>query len=299
MMNPIEGVFPVLPTPFTDSGECDLAGLGRVIDYAVDAGVNGLVFPGLASEYDVLSLDEREMLIGFVGEAIDGRVSFVVGASSDALADSERLAAVGARAGARAAMVMTPKAIGNDSAALADFYARLGQRAELPIMLQNAPQPMGLGLAVDQLRQVVSAAGAVRWVKEECMPCGQRISAILADRPANLVGVFGGAGGRYILDELGRGAVGTMPACETPEAHVALMAAYRAGALDEARDIYEAMLPILLMQAVFRWRLTKEVLRHRGLIASAYTRATGPELDDCDRAELLRILDRMDVRLQR
>ncbi len=118
------------------------------------------------------------------------------------------------------------------------------------------------------------------------MPCGQRISALLAGRPANLHGVFGGAGGRYIVDELARGAVGTMPAAEVPEVHVALMAAQRSGDAERVRELYEAMLPILMMQAVFRWRLTKEVLRRRGLIASAYTRAPGPALDGGDQLEL-------------
>ncbi|MDH7973909.1 dihydrodipicolinate synthase family protein [Sphingomonas sp. AR_OL41] len=292
----IGGVFPVLPTIFDESGAIDRDGLAKVIDYAIASGVDGVVFPGLASEYDVLTLAERLALIAFVGAHVAGRVTFIVGASSDAVDESVRLASAGAAAGAHAAMVMTPRALGPDLAALGAFYASLGTQAGLPLMVQNAPVPMGLGLATGQLKAVLAATDEVRWVKEENMPCGQRISSLLADRPASLLGVFGGAGGRYITDELARGAVGTMPAAETPEIHVALMAAHRAGEDAQVRDAYESVLPILMMQAVFRWRLTKEVLRRRGLVRSAFTRASGPELDRGDHEELSRILNRLDAR---
>jgi 4-hydroxy-tetrahydrodipicolinate synthase len=47
------------------------------------------------------------------------------------------------------------------------------------------------------------------------------------------------------------------------------------------------------MQAVFRWRLTKEVMRRRGLIKSAYTRAPGAALDAQDQKELGLMLARL------
>ncbi|WP_174544993.1 dihydrodipicolinate synthase family protein, partial [Sphingomonas asaccharolytica] len=97
------GVFPVLPTVFTDRGDIDPDGMRSVVEYVVASGADGLVFPGLASEYDMLTLDEREEAIALVGGAVAGRVRFVVGASSDEVGDSARLAAAGAAAGASAA----------------------------------------------------------------------------------------------------------------------------------------------------------------------------------------------------
>ena len=290
---PLGGVFPVLPTVFTERGEIDADGMRSVVDYVVASGADGLVFPGLASEYDMLSLDEREAGIALIGAAVAGRVRFVVGASSDDVGDSARLAAAGAAAGASAAMVMTPRALGPDIDALSRFYGDLGTKARLPIMLQNAPAPMGLGLAAGAVARIVAASDAIAWVKEENMPCGQRISALLASDVPHLEGVFGGAGGRYITDELARGAIGSMPAAETPEVQVALMRAHLAGDRTEVWRLYEALLPILMIQAVYRWRLTKEVLRRRGVIGSAYTRAAGPQFDDVDQQELGTVLDRL------
>ena len=76
---------------------------------------------------------------------------------------------------------------------------------------------------------VARAVPQIAYVKEEAMPSGARITQTLASAPETLRGVFGGAGGRYLTDELARGAVGTMPACELAEMHVALFAAHRAG----------------------------------------------------------------------
>lgn len=294
MSDEVGGVFPVLPTIFASDGSLDIAGFAAVAEYAIGCGIDGVVFPGLASEYDMLSLEERLQLIEILGRIARGRVNFIVGASSDRLEDSVTLARAGAAAGAIGAMVVTPRADGADLGKLRAFYTALGDQASLPIMVQNAPAPMGLGLSAEQVLAIVEATGTIAWVKEENMPCGQRISRLLAASPAGLRGVFGGAGGRYIIDELTRGAIGTMPAAETPEVHVALMKAQRSGDAARVRALYEAMLPILMMQAVFRWRLTKEVLRRRGLIASAHTRAPGPEFDDGDHAELSQILERLE-----
>lgn len=289
----IGGVFPVLPTPFDGYGAVDGPGLDRVLDYVIGSGGDGVVFPGLASEYDCLTLDERRTLIAAIGRRTAGRCAFIVGASAQSMEESVALARAGAKAGAAGAMVVTPARLGRDLEALAGFYRDLGREGGLPLMLQNAPAPMGLGLSTGEVLTILSRTDAIAWVKEENMPCGQRITALLAEAPPSLKGVFGGAGGRYITDELARGAVGTMPASELTEMHVALMAAHRAKDETEVRVLYEAMLPVLMMQAVFRWRLTKAVLKRRGVIDTDFTRAEGVAMDAGDHRELDRMLDRL------
>jgi 4-hydroxy-tetrahydrodipicolinate synthase len=134
--------------------------------------------------------------------------------------------------------------------------------------------------------EVLAAVTNIRYVKEETLPSGQRLTQVKERAPANLLGVFGGAGGRYITDELRRGAAGTMPAIELAEVHVALMAAHRAGDSDRVRALFTRMLPVLNVQAVFRWSLTKYVLKRRGLITSMHQRAPGPVLDAMDMADV-------------
>lgn len=286
----LQGVFPVLATPFLPDGSPDAAGLSAIARYAIAAGVDGLVYPGFASEVEALTAAERTALSDLVADQARGRVAFVVGGSAS---ESDTTLAVAARARAQdaaAIMVMAPKTITDPGAAIA-FFRRVASAANgVPIMLQNAPPPAGSGLPVAVVIEIARAVPQVEYVKEEAMPAGARITQTLAGAPPTLRGVFGGAGGRYITDELARGAVGTMPACELAEVHVALLAAHRRGDRKMVRELFNRMLPLLNFQAVFRWAMTKELLRRRGIIAHAGKRAAGPELDAGDQRELSEML---------
>ncbi len=282
----ISGVFPVLPTPFGPQGQPDVVSLRRLVRYLLRCGVDGITFPGVASEFAQLSEDERRQLLEAVLAETGGRVPVVAGVTS---ADAEmtlRLARHARDHGAQALMVAAPPQW-NEAGPQIAYFERLAQAVPgLAIMLQNVPPPVGAGLAPKVLLEVVRAVPAIRYIKEEALPSGQRLSVVLADAPASLLGVLGGAGGRYITDELRRGACGTMPAIELAEVHVALFVAHRAGDARRVRELFTRMLPVLNTQAVFRWALTKQVLLQRGLIDHGGQRIDGPRLDEMDRADL-------------
>ena len=77
-----------------------------------------------------------------------------------------------------------------------------------------------------------------------------------------------------------------MPAIELAEVHVRLFAAHRAGDAAAVRQLFMRMLPVLNIQAVFRWSLTKHVLHSRGLIRHTGQRTAGPLLDAMDRQDV-------------
>lgn len=286
----LSGVFPVLATPFHSDGRPDEAGLAAITDYVIGAGADGVVYPGVASEYDTLGADERARLSDIVVATARGRAVVVIGGSAPDLATTEEVARRARQQSAAALMVMAPKAL-TDAAAVAAFFERVAAAAgDVPLMLQNAPPPAGSGLPVELVLAVVRAVTQIAYVKEEALPSGARITQMLDRAPATLRGVFGGAGGRYITDELARGAIGTMPACELAEIHVALVRAHRAGDRAGVRRLFSRMLPLLNFQAVFRMAMTKETLRRRGIIGDARKRAAGPELDAGDRRELGELL---------
>ena len=291
----IGGVCPVLATPFDAQGAPDEESLARVVDYALCCGASAVVFPGVASEVEQLTAAERDRLVVLVARTVADRVPLIVGASASDMATSVRQVQLAASLGAAAAMVMAPARLAGDATALGAYYRDLAAAASVPIMLQNAPPPAGAGFDMTTIAPVVAAVKAIRYVKEEAMPCGQRISALL-QRPEladakHFGGVLGGAGGRYLLDELARGAIGTMPACELTDVHVAMVRAWRADDRNRARTLYNRSLPLLNFQAVFRWAMTKEVLRRRGIIDCAHVRAPGPQLDARDHVELGIMLD--------
>lgn len=287
------GTLPVLATPFTPDDRVDHQGLARIVRYVMAAGADGVVFPGVASEFDHLGADERNAALEVVTGEVASRIPIVVGASAASAAQSGALAAAGKARGAVAAMVMAPAAVGSALPDLVAFFGAVAEGSGLPLVLQNAPPPIGSGLPVETILEVAARLPAIRWVKEETLPCGQRITRLLAGAPASVAGVIGGAGGRYIVDELNRSAAGTMPACELTEAHAAIVRAHRAGDRDRAREIFDRILPLLNLQAVFRMAMTKATLARRGLIACERVRAAGPALDQHDREELAIMLERV------
>lgn len=288
------GVLPVLPSIFDSRGAVDEAGMKRVLDYIISSGADGVVFPGLASEYEQLTPEERDYLVKQVGAWCAGRCKFVVGASGPSAEMSARYAIAGAQAGAQDAMIMTPRDVGDDVDAMVKFYQDVGERSGISIMLQNAPRPMGVGLSIKGVAEIAARVPAITSVKEETPPCGQRVTQLITQAGTTISGVFGGGGGRQIIDEMVRGSAGTVPACEITEIHVQMVRAFRDKQESLARDLFERSLPLLMVQAVFRWRLTKAVLKMRGLIDSEYTRAPGPELDTLDRAEINKLLVRIE-----
>jgi len=284
------GVYPILATPFRADRSVDEGDLARLIDFIVESGADGIVFPGVASEFETLETAERTHLVDVVAQRVAGRVPLVVGVSSTGGPGAAAHAAQAKMLGAVAVMAVAPAALAERKSALRDYYARIAA-VGVPVILQNASPPAGCALSADEVIELVRTIEGIRYVKEETLPCGQRITRILAAQLPALAGVFGGAGGRYITDELARGVCGTMPACELTDLHARQFALHRAGDAAGVRALYYRMLPLLNFQAVFRMAMTKEVLRARGIIASAGLRAAGPQLDAADRLELAALLN--------
>lgn len=284
----LRGVFPVLSTPFHPNGSCDPQGLRALVAYLARAKANGAVFPAIASEFATLTYEERSDMVDVaLAEARRQSLPMIVGISADSPAISASLAQQAASGGAAALMLMAPRSAGTGVDEVATFFkASVEGAGGLPIVMQNAPPPLGSSLPVESVREVVAAVPAIRYVKEENVPCGQRITAIIKARVPHLLGVMGGAGGRFVLDEYARGACGSMPACEAVEVHVAIWDAVQAGDAKRARMLFTRVLPLLNMGGVFRQSAVKHVLARRGLIACPYFRDTNPPLDAYDREEL-------------
>jgi len=285
-MKDLHGIVPILPSIFHADGSLDREGFARVVRYVLGAGAHGVAFPALASEFYALSDDERVALTEVVVHEVGGAVPVVGTATAAspqaALALAQRVAA----AGVDALMVMPPYVVRDPAPAVAALFERIAAAVDVPLVIQNAPPPLGSAFGTDVVKGLLRRVPAVRYVKEENTPGGQRITQILTDPPPSLAGVFGGAGGRYIMDELARGAIGAMPACELTEVHVRIYERFRAGDVAGARALYDRTLPLLTFQAVFRMDMTKEVLRRRGLIGAAHVRVGAVPLDSGDHAEL-------------
>ena len=290
MKTPLSGAFPVLPTPFRSNGAIDETDFIAIIRFALGSAVDGVVYPGVASEVDTLSEEERRSQVDLLAKEIGSQIPIIIGASDPDPVIAARHVAHAAQIGAAAAMVMAPGHLGNSIEAQTEYFQQVAADAGVPIMLQNQPKPIGAGLTPEEVAAVASAVDMIRYIKEETPPCGQHLTRIRNAAGSSVDAIFGGAGGRYVMDEMARGAAGTMPACELADIHAMMMKSGREGDVATARKLYSASLPLLNFQAIFRMHLTKEVLRRRGVIRNTFVRGKGPKFDEGDRAELTLLL---------
>ena len=283
----LRGIFPVIPTLFTDDNRIDHEAQRAVVRFALNAGSHGVVFPGVASEYNFLSSEERGELIALVADEVGGRVPVVGGASAPTASE---VIVAGQQAGANGInhlMVMAPNGLAQDLEAHREFFATITEALpDAEIVLQNAPTPIGAGLDAEKIASLAAGNASITYIKEETLPSGPAITSLQSAGIPHVKAVFGGGGARYLIDELDRGALGAMPAVELTDLHVAIWNSHRAGDHSHARELYRLSLPLLVSQAIYRMRLTKYVLSKRGVANALHVRAPLPDLDDHTRRDL-------------
>lgn len=288
----LQGMLPVLPTPFIEAGAVDPEAMAGIVDFALASGVDGVVFPGFASEVDELSAAERAALLKVVVTRVGGRVPIIAGASAPSAAEAIAHCREALANGIRHVMIQAPKSVGTTTEAVCAFYNEIAAAVPgIEIVLQNAPAPRGSDLKPEAILAIVRGNPAITYVKEETLPSGLAISAIMAGKPSHLKGVIGGGGARYLIDEYRRGACAAMPAVELADIHVAMDRAYRDGDIHRARELYMRTLPLLVIQFNFRMAFTKHVLTRRGVLTNQVVRAKVPPMDALDVAEIDAWLD--------
>lgn len=267
----LAGIYQILQTPFTDSGDIDWTSFARQIEYCIAGGAHGLVTPALASEFFTLSDSERKQVVEFAGTQIAGRVPFVVSVQGLNLQLALDFAEHACRHEATALMAMPPYLRKAPKPAVRDYYRQLAN-FNRPLIIQNAPAPIGTPLSPRELVELLAAESNIQYIKEETVPILQHINQILELDDGNCLGVFGGANGIYLIDELRRGACGNMPAGGMVDAQVKIYEQYAQGNIAEAERIQFRLLPLLNYAMVYGVSFHKYVLWRRGVINSPFAR---------------------------
>jgi 4-hydroxy-tetrahydrodipicolinate synthase len=291
-MPALEGVYSVLPTPFTAGDEVDHSSLRRVIDLYLGAGVNGLTALGVTSEAARLSGKERDAVLDTILTHVAGRAPVVAGATAEGTTLCLERARSARAAGASAVMVSPPRMPKINSEGVARHFAALAAAVELPIVVQDYPPVSGYAMEPDLLVRIAREVPSARTIKLEDAPTPYKTARIL-ERAAGLeLKIFGGLGGMYLLEELLAGATGAMTGFAYPEILVEIVRLFHAGRREEAADAFYRS--VALMRFEFQegigMAIRKEMLRRRGAIAHAGVRQPAPPLDGPTREALDRLL---------
>ena len=221
----MRGVFPVLQSPFDDVDRLDLDALAAEVEFCRRAGVHGVVYPAIASEFQYLTDDERRAGVEAVVIAAAGAVPVVAGVASASGAQAAVYAEHAAQAGASAVMALPPILSPGRPDELRAYYAGIAKAAGLPLFVQHSQAGMDAEFLAGLVRDIES----MHYIKEEMHPSAHYISGVLEALPEGSVGVFGGYYGRWMLSELARGATGFMPAADTVDVHVQVWDAWQRG----------------------------------------------------------------------
>jgi 4-hydroxy-tetrahydrodipicolinate synthase len=289
-----DGVYTVVPTPFDASGRLDIESLRGLIGFLVDARVDGLVVLGVMGEAPKLVGGERQAVIDAALGAARG-CPVVVGATHPSVAGASALTAAAAASGAAAVMMAPPRLDrAADDDALVGFFAAVADAAEIPIVLQDHPGSTGVQMSAALIGRVASETGRVAALKLEDPPTPLKVTRVREHAPDDFK-IFGGLGGVFLLEELRRGANGTMTGFAFPEVLVAIHRAHERGDRDEAATIFDRHLPLIRFefQEAIGLAIRKRIYRLRGVIADEHMRAPATPLDAGTIDELADLLRRL------
>lgn len=288
----LRGVVPIPVTTFGSDGALDLAGLRSQVEFCLGHGADGILYPGVVSEFYTLTDEERRIAVETVVEAVGRQVPVAVGvtgASTETAVDFTRHAA-GLDVAAVMTMVPYVQHFFGPSAQFVGEHTRRVADVGVPVIMQNAR--VGFPLGAQALAEVVAAVPGVRYVKEESNPPTHGISAVVKALGDSIDGVFGGIGGVYLVNELERGAIGTMPSPAFVDRVVGAYRTWTTHGADAAQEEIESMGSLFTREVLYNVAFHKEVLRRRGVIAGTTVRIASPTLDEVDLADLERMMQR-------
>lgn len=287
----IEGILPILLTPFRSDFSIDYASLRRELDATLAAGVHGIGI-AIGSEIFKLTPRERDHMLRAVVDQVEGQVPVIMNTSAPGTAPAVQLAREAAVAGADRLMIWPPDffALGPDP--VIEHLSRIAEAAQLPIVLQDVPQaPISPNMAL----RIAEAVPLVDAIKVETNPVVAQVDAMVAAVAGKLT-VLGGAGGGTLIEEHNRGARGTMPFASQASEFMAVWTALEAGHKDVAAEIVQNdILPVSRLgfqSGDMFYHVHKALLKQAGIFADTRVRPPTALPDAITRNELEQLLSR-------
>jgi len=175
-----KGSLVALITPFKN-GKIDEKAFQAFVEWQVKEGTDGLIPCGTTGESPTLSHAEHKRVIELCIEAANGKVPVIAGAGSNSTAEAVELTKHARKAGAQAALVVTPYYNKPTQRGLYEHYKALNDACRLPIIIYNipgrcvidmTPETMGALAKLKYIVGVKDATGDVSRPPRTAMACG-------------------------------------------------------------------------------------------------------------------------------
>lgn len=242
----IKGNIPALVTPLKN-GEVDFDTLGKLVEWHVKEGSNGLAPVGTTGESPTLSHTEHMAVIEEVVRTAAGRIPVVAGAGSNNTSEAMLFMQHAHKVGADAALVVTPYYNKPTQAGLIAHFTALHDCCDLPIVIYNIPgrsavdmTPVTMGelAKLPRIIGVKDATGDLARVCQQRLTCGTDFIQISGeDGTAHGFNAQGGVGCISVTGNV------------APKLCAQMQAACLKGDYAEALKIQDRLMP--LHQAIF------------------------------------------------
>jgi len=294
---PTSGVFPIAPTPFLPDESLDLTGQDRIVDFLVDAGVDGICILANYAEQFSLSDTERDTLQDRIMQRAAGRVPIIVTTSHFSARIAAERSKAAQDAGASMVMLMPPyhgATLRAAESVVEAFFHTVADAIDIPIMIQDAPMS-GTVMSAEFLAKLATTIPHITSVKIESPQAAAKLHRLVELAGDAVTGPFDGEESITLVPDLEAGATGTMPSAMIPDVLGQVVRRWLDGDREGATSLWESWLPMIHFEnRQCGLQATKILMEEGGIIESAAVRAPLVPLPPITRAGLLAHAKRRD-----
>ena len=200
----VRGPFPIISTPFTNSGAVDYEVLGKAAQFVDWCGSPGMIWPQSGDSVDLLTMDEKLEGMTAISKAMKGRKSaWCMGVqgknTEEMLVYAKHVTKLGAPA-----IISRPPDSGKTEEDLFEYWRALAGVTKCPVIIQTS----GGGKAkpsVKLLIQLAKESEYFGYIKEEVSPIQSRMRELVAAKPTirRVMSAMGGFGWLYQTRQIG------------------------------------------------------------------------------------------------
>ncbi len=239
------GLYTAIITPFKEDLSVDFEQLSTLMQYQINANVNGVVLLGTTGESPTLSTSESEIIIKKMIALNKGQINIIVGVGTNCTKTSIERAKKAEASGADAIMVVNPYYNKPTQKGLITHFTTIADAVSIPVLLYNIPGRTGVNLSMDTLKQlsrhpniqgVKEASGDLQQIKTICTTFKDREDfSVLSgdDILTNQVIQFGGKGVVSVISNI------------LPKKLKECIDTLLQGKLEEGNRIFKSLLPIM------------------------------------------------------
>ena len=283
-----KGVFPALTTKFTADDKLDLSAFEKNINAQLEAGVHGIIIGGTLGEASVLSSDERNELLHFAIEKVEGRVPVVLNIAEGATREAVKIAQLAGDKGVSGLMLLPPMRYKSDHRETVTYFKSVADATDLQIMIYNNPIDYKVEVTLDMFEEL-SACKNVDAVKESTRDVVNvtRMLNRFGSRFSVMTGVD-----TLALDSLLMGANGWVAGlvCAFPRETVAIYNLVLEGRIKEAVEINRWFMPLLELDTFSKLVQYIKLAEAEAGLGTENVRAPRLPLSGAERTEVLSVI---------